>query len=47
MAIRVRHPNFLSLIVLSILSIASAKVFFEERFDGIIHFSLVFLFSFY
>uniref|UniRef100_A0A9I9CIM6 Calreticulin n=1 Tax=Cucumis melo TaxID=3656 RepID=A0A9I9CIM6_CUCME len=35
MAFRVRNPNLLSLILLSLLAIASAKVFFEERFDGI------------
>lgn len=30
-----RNPSFLSLLlVISLLSIASAKVFFEERFDG-------------
>ncbi|XP_024638651.1 calreticulin isoform X2 [Medicago truncatula] len=35
MAIRVRNPNLLSLVLFSLLSIASAKVFFEERFqDG-------------
>ncbi|KAJ7973278.1 Calreticulin [Quillaja saponaria] len=33
MAFRVRNPNFLSIILLSLLAIASAKVFFEERFD--------------
>ncbi|KAF7805056.1 calreticulin-like isoform X2 [Senna tora] len=35
MAFRVRHPNLQSLVLLSLLAIASAKVFFEERFDGI------------
>ncbi|XP_020240461.1 calreticulin [Cajanus cajan] len=33
MAFRVRNPDLLSLILLSLLTIASAKVFFEERFD--------------
>lgn len=43
MAIRVKHPNLRSLVLLSLLAIASAKVFFEERFDGIIHRSFVLL----
>ncbi|GLT77787.1 hypothetical protein SLA2020_493450 [Shorea laevis] len=33
MAIRARNPSLLSLLLLSLLAIASAKVFFEERFD--------------
>ncbi|CAK9315019.1 unnamed protein product [Citrullus colocynthis] len=33
MAFRVRNPSVLSLILLSLVAIASAKVFFEERFD--------------
>lgn len=35
MALRARNPNILSLILLSLLAIASAKVYFEERFEGI------------
>ncbi|KAG7969374.1 hypothetical protein I3843_07G028500 [Carya illinoinensis] len=33
MAFRARNPNILSLLLLSLLAIASAKVYFEERFN--------------
>ncbi|KAL9680971.1 hypothetical protein QQ045_012752 [Rhodiola kirilowii] len=35
MAMGTRNPNLVSLVLLSLCAIASAKVFFEERFDGI------------